>query len=60
MTTTPMYEAKLNDEGTAWFVLRPDGTVLQDGLTEQEAARLAYGYNVAFGYLRPAGLGEEA
>ena len=39
---------------TTWRVVRPDGSVLQDGLTEQEASRLAYAYNVTFGYLQPS------
>lgn len=55
-----MYIAEQNPDGT-WRVSRPDRSILKDGLTEQEAARLAYGYNVTFGYLKPDALsGEES
>lgn len=61
MATNPqMYTAKSNEDGT-WRVERPEGGIVGDGLTEQEAARLAYGYNVTFGYLKPDALsGEES
>lgn len=48
-----MYIAEQNSDGT-WRVSRPDRSILKDGLTEQEAARLAWAWNVTFGYLQPS------
>lgn len=47
-----MYIAEQTPDGT-WRVVRPDGTILADRMTEQEASKLAFAYNITFGYLQP-------